>query len=473
MTSIVACATLLLARTQIYADEVMVADIAYNMSQGLGPASFVDLALETAGGNKALIAPAHYWLMSLWLFATGLSRESVVCYSIGVFALAAYIMWRALVRCNALGSTTWRLVAITCFLISAPALKSYGVSRYDAVGSVALASTMLALTATSGRARSAAIFACGILTALSGIHVSISMAILAALGSYLFACVTRRDLATCWLGLAAGGAINVLIMYWDGTWEPFLMHLEGDNVETPDSVSYILLAPLRYGSSACMLASLSLCFVMRSRPGSKGIELHALLFGLLAGLCIPWALTVLGRYQPRYEWVASSPMLFTIFHAASRCAGIRPAFAIIITGVAASALIGMPLSAARVIVEWDRNSPLAPYAKISSQIRDDDVIFADYSAYYPLKNAGAHEYFGQCFWVMSTSEKARVNVMVLQGDGKGDYMNKPSREQLRSEFGGEWDLVADIKVDRGRLRQKLPPAPKEQYLYNWQVYRRK
>jgi hypothetical protein len=451
----------------------MIADIAYNMSQGLGPASFVDIAVEKAGGNKALVAPAHFWLMSLWLFATGLSRESVVCYSIGLFALAAYIMWRALVRRNGLGSPTWRLAAITCFLISHPALKSYGVSRYDAVGSVALASTMLALTSTSGRTRSAAIFACGIITALSGIHVSVSMAILAALGSYLFACVTRRDLATCWLGLAVGGAINVLIMHWGGTWEYFLTNLEVDNVKTPDSIYTIILAPLRNQSSICMLASLALCLVMRSRPGSKGLDLRVILFGLMAGLCIPWVLIALGRYSPRYEWVVSSPMLFTVFHAASRCAGIRSAFAIIIIGVAASALKGMPLTAARVIAEWDRNSPLAPYAEITSQIRGDDVIFADYSAYYPLKNTGAHEYFGQCFWVMSTSEKARVNVMVLEGDGKGEYLNKPSREQLRSEFGGEWDWVADIKVERGRLRQKLPPAPREQYLYDWQVYRRK
>jgi len=223
------------------------------------------------------------------------------------------------------------------------------------------------------------------------------------------------------LGLGAGlGFLGAL--HWHlGTWAATAGFIASQRAPLSERMGSLLsglwadpsLLPL-LGALVCLLPA-----CRRIRPLRWPV-----LLGLAAGVVIPGWMTLAGRYPPYYAWMAFVPVLAAVLRAVeSRVSGpesprrpstslrvpesappTRPGPAVpggaaggapplpeafclpwlVVTALALSAAVGLPLRLAASVLEW-RQRDYAPVQRlVASCLRPEDVVLTSWEAYYAV-----------------------------------------------------------------------------------------
>ena len=462
-------ATAVCTRNPPHADEVMIAETAYNMARGEGMISYACKSVNELK-KQGSIAPLHAYVSSIWLRCVGLSSYTVVALNVITIGFSGLFLWSFLLKTNAIKTRFYRVACVLCVLQTAPLLAIYGNNRYDIFGCLSFSVILLSFTLKKGSLRAVLLTLSSTAAALSGPAVSISLVVMVSLAFILFREI-RWTSAFCYLGIVLGVSIGLGRMLMMDELASFLAVLEQNDVQRSVGFSKFL-SSIILGHTAKLLLVVTAAITLSSFTAKENSLVRRLsVFGLLIGVSIPTVLTFAGRYTGMYQWLAITPMLTSTAISISQYQGRLPR---ILGGFALVTIcsLGLPLSAMKVGLEWDSNSRMVPHSYIEKHLSSSDVVYADYSAYYPVKRTAQKSYFGAGYWAMTAEEKSAVNVVVLEDRSLGTAMDQPTMEDVFEGLGGKWSQFGIIKIPRSALRMRIPPEPKEKFLYHFTLYRK-
>ena len=463
-----------------HCDANMDAEIPINILLGKGPVSFAHS--QTPPGTRiADTAPVYGWAMTTWIRIFGISSPAIMSMNVVVIACTTFLLWCFLGRAKLLRHCWSRLGFVASLPLIGPVSVIYGINRYDSFGMLGLAVACLSLTVHNRPARLLAMIVAGLLIGTGGFHVIIAGGLLtlfalAALGpGYL------KEFLAVNAGIAIGLSSVAVKSVIEGTFHTIVTVLSHNDVGKIRQVTWHLLAPLRGGHhtglfdadlmpiAALVTATIASMPSLRSRDRLS----TPALFGLAAAVFIPMTLSGFGRYSGTYVWLSAMPVFTCCFIMLDRATRLSPAFVMSALFLAATALAGFPPRAIMRAAEWDAQSRDPVEKWISEQIRPDDVVYSCFVGFYPLKRLPNSVTFGSAFVSMTEDQRSSVNVLVLDGHENGRCLGEPDVDEALAKFGGEWDLIAELKTPRGALRMKIPPKPKSDCTYHVMIYRRR
>jgi hypothetical protein len=178
-------------------------------------------------------------------------------------------------------------------------------------------------------------------------------------------------------------------MYASGTLGVFRTLMVHNSVGVR-SLSTVLAGPLvghsNFRDNALTMLALGIAAASASIRTRTPQRSPAAFVGMAAGVIVPMTLTFVGRYNHSYSWLAVLPaFLLAVMAAEGRGVGRLARWAIY-SLLALDALSGLPTRVGMVALEADRNSYEAPSSYIREVLEADDVVYASYIAYYPVKS---------------------------------------------------------------------------------------
>lgn len=472
-------ALLVTNRGNPYADEAMDAEIPLNIAIGDGQVSFAH-ANCTPGTPSALVSPAYTYALAAWLALLPQARATVLAFNCLAVAASSLAIWAATVRSSLLATPGWRLTLLAFLPLIPPLLQVYGTNRYDSVAVLGYGLAALLLTLPATGLTLSLMIACGFFTGSGGMHCAISALPLSALIAILFGKAATRHLCAGLAGVTLGLlATFALIFSSEEMTASFWQALQIDNVSPAMSVADYLRAPLRGGHPSMLRGGniflfLALLLLVTTEPkrGTWTLGMRFGIYGLASGILVPLTLTAVGRYSFTYAWLAGLPMAVGVFALASQRSAYNTARMVAVPLLLAAALPGFPLKAAITALDWNVNSYNAVSSFVTDNIHQDDVVYASYGAYYPVKWTAASCFFGTAIHAMTPTQRTEVTAVVLNEDDLQGSFFSPSKADIFDALGGSWRQEALLTVPRSKLRTAIPITPLGVHVFKYRIYRR-
>lgn len=464
----------------VWIDEVLIADPAVNLYLGNGFTSsawYYQPKEEFWASN----APLHQILLYHWLFIFGLNPASVRSISIVLMAIAIFLIWLAVYRLNLVTSVGSRLTLIGLLICGAGTMESYLRGRYDCIGISLFAAIFLTYSIKSIWLRCILISAISIFIPIAGINLLPYGLILAiVLLIYL-----KRDFWRELLSLVLGTSIGMVFLYilyiTNGVAKVILTSAGGHGLADsldPDvvgqfgdtdlatKINYVLVhfpqilltrmasLPRWFFQDVSFVALLVLLLglaIYRYRSGTLKRN-SVLSFGIAIAVIVPVFLGILRDYPFYYSWMAYIPVaicISSLMPEVLRLNKLWRFFAIVL--IVAACLSGY---SAKLITTRGKPSLSEAYIKVeqfvNKNINQNDRVYSDYEAYYPLKVKQVdYVLFPDYQDMMSDQEKQELSALIIKSE---DY------SQVVDLIGGNW-----VKQD-----ELLETDP-----YNLILYRRK
>jgi hypothetical protein len=475
IAAFVALALYCVDRGTPHADEVMYAETSANIAAGKGAVAWTHANVVPGTANALTYVPFVY-AEALWIRTFGLSRVVVESFGILVIAAATWLFWAFLRRSQLVHGPISRLF-LTASLPMVPSVMTlWGTNRYDVIAVFGCALAAWATSRRASRSRLALIGLAGILVGADGFHPAI---IVPGLAGVAWLWGGRKDtgaLIAFLAGVASGLALTFGEMYASGTLGVFRTLMVHNSVGVR-SLSTVLAGPLvghsNFRDNALTMLALGIAAASASIRTRTPQRSPAAFVGMAAGVIVPMTLTFVGRYNHTYSWLAVLPaFLLAVMAAEGRGVGRLARWAIY-SLLALDALSGLPTRVGMVALEADRNSYEAPSAYIREVLEADDVVYASYIAYYPVKAVAAESFFGGAIDSMTSGQLASVSKAVLKDDSIPRAMFELPQAEVLARLGGEWAEVGHFRVARGEWRMMLPRPPKESAIFDFKVFRRK
>jgi hypothetical protein len=445
----------------VYTDEVMFADPAANLAQGLGLTSSSWFA-QQKDQFWAGYPPLYPVVLAGWIRVWGFGLAEVRSLNHILIAVAALILWFSVLRLGLVGSSLGRITLTVMLLCGFGIAYCYRVGRPDCLAICLVSAALLVLTLRSVTMRYVLLAVLGALMALTGLQVVAFVAILLGLVFVFLRRTYLSESAVVIAGMACGVSILVALYWSHGVVGDFLVSAVG---QTPvgragavvDRIAPSAAAPfisrflvlfqnrLPRDYSLVLLVGLTLIFIWdNARRGY--LERHSLLaFALSAMVCIPTGLFVLGKFPTYYAWMLYIPLSVCMCAELSRARN-RRVHAVLLAGLALTCVVGLPLHLASAFYGWpDRD--YAPVERlIADQITRQDTVYSDYTAYFAVKPKAA----------------GVVTPFYLFADGAGNRMLEPSitaaekaavtalvidpgeLERVTDVLGGHWQAVSGL-----------------------------
>lgn len=445
-------------------DDVLLSDAGVNLALGHGFTSSAwpgQAKEEFFSGNL----PLYPLCLGAWLRVAGfgLLQLRVFSYVCGSVALVC-IGW-ALRRREWIASAGMRVACVAVMFCSAPVMVAVRRNRYDGF-QLLLCAILLCLWAASIRPRLkvAALFAMGLVIAVSGFQVAAFVGLLC-----LAAMVWERSERANWnggsvvAGLAAGGAL-VCVLYWQAG----VLHGLMENVAwgrsldaaTPEQarvahLNRVVFDSLRDTAMVPLLLVLLGCAVATKRAQIRR-EAGA---AVALTLAIMLALEAAVHFAAYYRWMTAGLLSILAFRISESSLPEMPRWGRRIGEVCLGAVAVLGMAAGLV-----GPSLLVPYAAQSrrfeemarANLRAGDVVFGDYQAYCAVKPLCAQAYFPGYLGRMSAEEEASVNVVMVRETHPhhwyiihfGEYLDRFARH-------GKWERVASAPLERTALSRWL------------------
>jgi len=395
-------------------------------------------------------APLYPLLLSAWLHVAPFSIAGVRSLNVLLAIAALLIVVIAAMRHGVLQRPALLFAALLCtYSISF----SYRSGRYDALCMLLFAMVLIATTFHGWRRylflALGAFFmpAAGLLLpACAGV---VSLVVLIA-----YRRPVVRDLMVFWTAMVAGGAALLVLYAHNGVLHDFLTligrHsvLHGASVETTsfnDVAQKWRRLPLALWSDKVNLMLTVLVAYLGWRSRSR------LLWTTIAiAVFLPLAIEFLYTYRIYYGWMIAIPLLVLLASIPESRLAVAGLLIVIVTGLPARAFI--------TALEWRSRSYAPVESLVGRNLRPDDRVYADFSAYYAVRERTPRLWLPlQRFPPYVFHPPADATLLIIGGESADDVRY----------FPGSWIEVDHYKAVAA-LRRSFGAA-----LYDLHVYRRR
>lgn len=476
----VAVATSVIAHTRPHADAVMDAEVATNLVMGKGAVTYQHP--QTVPGSRfAGWTTIHILSLTAWIWLFGFSSTSVMSMNVVLVALTTSFAWLFLSRASLLRHRWSRMAFVIGLPLIEPVMTLYRLNRYDPFGPVALSAACASLTVTDRRLRLFLLMFTGFTAGMCGLHVIIGAGLLALLALLVLDRTRFFDFLVFTLGLTLGlSAYLIDIFYLHPELSVALRTaLTLNAVQASRSLHWYLVSPLRGGQESSFF-DIDLVFVIAmlvtaygtTRSYRNPVASQAARFGCVVSILIPLLLSLFGRYSGTYAWLAVIPAFTCCIIVIDAYVDWTQWTIIAAVLLSAASFLGFPARALMVSTEWQEQGREQVDRWIENHIAPGDVVYACHFAFYPVKRTGCVAYIGDAFHAMTDEQKNHVNVLVMDGHENGSSMFEPDPRQAMQAFGGEWDLIAELRIPRGVFRQMLRPSPHSDCTAHAMIYRK-
>lgn len=447
----------------VWTDEVQDADPAINLL-------LTGHLTTTAHPFEATAIVPNAWpfflSLSAWLAVFGISTEAVRWFDATGVMVSVLLLSLGSRRWNLIRSDVWLLVLTAVLLFATPLTLVYRNSRWDVVGVVVGALAFLASSWPSTVYKYSVLFIAGALLPSAGLPLVMYAALVCTIVLSLGQGTLWRELTWIAAGVIVGALLYwILLWYLDAFptfWRVVVLRRSqvwltafGGSYDRDWSVTLTL----------CGLVHLLWVAFIGGNQRAKRLACAGLFFGL----AVPLGMATAGRYTLMYAWMAFVPMIVSLIAGVESLDGSRSARPLTLSLLVAVTVLGLPTSLASSAIEWRQRSYAPVIQFVQRTVNPDDVVYADFAAYYPVKLTAQRAYFGrEQLAVLRPHEKQALTLVILNHP-RGvatDGVNRTLRI-----LGGEWNPVGQYFSGRSSLRTSLFAADRAA-IYHLTAYRR-
>jgi hypothetical protein len=436
-------------------DEVAFTEPALNLSHGHG--------FMFPGWNEGRFwtgnAPLYPLLLSLWLRVVPFSIAGVRSLNILLALGAMLLIVAAVVRGGIVRSPPLLFAALLCgYSISF----SYRGGRYDALCMLLFGLIAFASTVQSRASRHALIAVAAFCMPAAGLLLPACAGVVSVILLVAFRRSVLFDLIVFWIAMLAGiGALLLLYAHFEVLGD-FLTLIgrhslvHGASVERTSfntlagkwsQVPYALLVD----KINLLMAIAVAWFAFRRRT-----RLRLAWVAVAIAILLPLAIGFLYMYRIYYGWMIAIPLLIALASLREESIGLDRKAATAILWL--SILVGLPARATLSAVEWRSRSYAPVEALAARNVRAEDRVYADFSAYYAVRPRSARLWLPlQRFPPYVFHPPQEATLLILGPESKDDV----------HAFTGNWREVDRYTAEPSPLRRSFGAAP-----YDLRVYRR-
>ena len=445
----------------VWEDEVYYSEPAVNANLGIGFTSYAN-SVQPHGPFWVGNPPLYPMLLTGWLRLFGIGIVQTRSFGYVLAALAIVVIWWAVARLALITSALMRIgFLLTLLLAYGPGI-CYRSSRYDTLGILLVALTLLAASVARVRLRLALIVGVGALFTMT----QLTLVIFAAEIGVLLLCVYGRrylrEVMALGIGTILGGALLFLLLQSQAVW-PYLVAMIHHQRTLrlgwfPKDPSFLLIL-----TAACCLA------LDQYRRGDFRFR-SPLIFGVMAGVVVSLGHLAMGWYPTYYTWMAILPLsvgIFAEFSCSGRFVGALGR-SMAVAALCLSAFLGMPLQLASAVRFWQERDYNRVIALVQANVDKEDWVYCDPGAYYPAKLASGAVFlmtYDKDDRFFTPDEKQRISVMIIP-----PY----AFDRVSKRLGGAWVPTGEWirPPDGGFLFFRVNFGDKLVWNYNLQAYRR-
>lgn len=441
----------------VWADEVLWSEPAINLVE-TGRFTTSVWQFQRAGSFWAAQSPLYCFGLAGWMKLFGTDLLAARSFNFALISLGTYLTWLVSWRCRVISRPILRILVVPLLLCGYGMSFSYRCSRPDIAGMVCLLCLGLAFFIHQQKRQLGAVFLCAFVAPWIGIQVALYVGVCCLLAKLFF------QRATWWLCIASAtgvvlGLVTMLGFYhFHGVLTDLMASISQaaqENEHWGGVNSYDSSIPFRLGltlaayksdmSSAALLAGWVVLGSLHARDFFK-MRNGGNLFLASIILTVPLVFSLTGHFAFYYSYMIYIPLvllfLSTLELAASSGPPVRWSTGAGIAAAVAACAVGLPL---RLLISKKlcQIVPRAEYASvIQSALAPDDVVFADYPAFFECKSVASLVYspmYSRHFVDLSPAaqdftedEKRRVTVLAIP----------PTKfDDMKSYWGGEWVAV--------------------------------
>lgn len=471
---LLACYFVTLKVTPIWLDEVTVADPAINFVLGNG---FVSTGWQYQPKEEfwASNAPLHQFLLVGWLELWGVSP--VVARSINYFyaIIMGLLIWGACKRSGLVKTSISRVCLLFSILGAAGVSTNYVSGRYDPIGMLLVSMLFFLFTYPDSLKKWLTVLCVSMFLPIAGINLLPYCFLVIGL---LFFFTPKKTLLrfsfTMGIGIFIGLSVLLAIYYYNGVMGRILESAGGHGLSgavgesaggvqaggVGDKVNWVIsnigiIIENRFQnltqwylinrSYLILLAGMCYCIFMAWRSPSKNKIIVMALFAVF----VPLVMGGLRNYPFYYTWMAVIPMAILFYATLSEIPKHHTLFvAIIFSVVIVYPGYGRYFIKSLVNGNSLKDSYYISFEEIKSELKQDDKVYASFSAYYPTVQTVDYVLLPTYKDMLTAKEKSEVNVLIVPAE---------KFEQEKALFGGDWKLIKTSNL---------------QHPYNLSIYRK-
>lgn len=430
----------------VWMDEVMYADPGVNLAldgRFVSSAWYAQDADALWAGNT----PLYPLLLAGWvrIFGFGLTEvRALNAFLIVLCGLTAAALWR---RTDAAVPPVYLFAGVAAMLSATSVAFCFRGGRPDTLGLLLLLFLALSTTIKKSRTRLFVLACVAALVPLAGLQFAFYAGLLCA----LWLCVMRRNWLEAFatgVGIAIG--LSGLLAFYanrgvlPGFFASIMPHFGAQSAEHP--FAGLIEA---FTADRSLLLYLAAFWILAFF--ADGLPRRALFLGLTA-LTAPVILSFAGKFTLYYSWMSALPALYgaLLLMRGSHQDGGSPrrgiAFLCGASFIALASLIGWPARLAVAAVEREGRDYARIEQFVDSAVRADDVVFADFQAYYALRARRVRSFYPQYIAAISEQERAALTLLLVKTE---------VREEVQRQIGGQWAVAARLPPSGDSLLRRM------------------
>ena len=422
----------------VWVDEIQFADPAINLVTGHGFTSSVWVKQDAAAfwaGN----VPLYTGLLAAWLKLTGVSALAVRSLNFVLMPLVAVAAWAFARRSGLVPDPRARVLLVLLLLTGHALTFSFRMGRYDVLGMLLFALAALAWTIKFAPLRLALLAGLAALAPACGLQLIPGAVLYCALLLVFQRRAALANVAAVGAGLAIGAGALYAFYALHGVWDAFRASTTAVGVIGHGFADKLADLPRIYLADKSQLALLVAAAVLLATTPTPRWRADPLWFGLAAAAVIPGVLQLAAKFPVYYGWLVYAPLAVGVTSRVGAPRNIAlghpepvgrrwPVALCLMLAVVA----GLPARVAGGAWNWMRSDPTALEAAVGHAIGGDDVVLADFKAYYPVKDRAAQLYAPTYLGAMTAAEKQSLTALLVRAD-RG--------ESIAAALPGRWQAV--------------------------------
>ncbi|BAY42405.1 hypothetical protein NIES2111_68280 (plasmid) [Nostoc sp. NIES-2111] len=434
----------------VWLDEVMFTDPSANLFFGNGFTSsawMFQSKEEFWAGN----VPLHSIILYHWMQIFGFTVLAVRSINYVFMVISSLILWLSVLRLNLVTSNWLRISLIALFLLGKGITFNYRSGRYDCLSIFISTIVFLAFSIKSTWLRCVILTSASLFFPLAGLQTLPYIIICFCLLMIYIGKSLLKEFISIIIGLIWGINCLYLLYLTNGVWNKFILSVQNFSIYNKSNSSFIAnlfnslnLIPKIFfqDTSSVLLFILALSITLYQIKTSTFKVRSPLSFGLALFIVINVLIPVIrNSYVPYYGWMSFVPLAICTSSSITDVIKTRHnnlIRSLILFVLVLACLAGFPRELAHIVRNWDSRD----YAKVESlvekTIRDNDVVYSDFSAFYPVKKKNITVIFPTYLNIISEQEKQDISVLIFDPRNENRPSYDPGMNQVINKLGGDW-----------------------------------
>jgi hypothetical protein len=449
----------------VWVDEVMFADPAANLYLGNG---FVSSAWFNQGSHEfwAGNAPLYTVVLYQWIQKLGFNLVSVRSLNYVVIALSGLTLWLATIRLQLIRSIWIRIMLLLVLFAGTGVSFSYRSGRYDCLAILLVCLLLLAFSLPKVEVRCLALGVLGCLLPLTGLQLMSFIVISSCLIFLFLRQSILKELISLGLGLAIGFGGLYFFFSSQGVWQDFMATLKANSIDTKLNAQHLnsfteklifkisnypiviaqslakLPQQVAEDRSFLVLLITALATAIYQIKTAQFKRSSLLSFGIVISIVIPTFLALSGRGFPLYySWMVYVPLTVCLCCGLDRMLHEQPATParFLALGLISTAIfVGLPSTLVGAWPKSDQDNYTTVTNFVRETVKSGDVVYSDFCAFYPLKQANTPVFFPTYFPQLSETEKQQISVLMINTDPDARSSYNVGLDKLETTLGGKW-----------------------------------